>query len=183
MQLINSIDISIMSFIRDYFKCGFLDFLMPIISNLGNNGFIWIIISLILIFNKKYRYVGVVTLTILLTATILGEGIIKHIVQRPRPSIYIDAASLLVKVPNSYSFPSGHTATAFGAALVLGKYFKRYKYFIYFFACIMGFSRVYLFVHYPSDVIAGIVLGIISYKLVTYLFDKYYKVNLVEVNR
>lgn len=182
MQFINSIDISIMSFIRDYFKCGFLDLLMPIISSLGNSGFIWIIVALILIFNKKYRFVGIVTLVTLLTTIILGEGIIKHLVQRPRPSVFLDTTSLLVKIPNSYSFPSGHTSTAFGAAVVLGNYFKSYKSLIFFFACVMGFSRVYLFVHYPSDVVGGMILGIVSYKLVTYLFNKYYKINLVELN-
>lgn len=182
MQFINSIDINIMSFIRDYFKCGFLDLLMPIISNLGNSGFIWIIISLILIFNKKYRFAGIVTLLTLLTAVVLGEGIIKNLVQRPRPYAFLDTTSLLVKVPNSYSFPSGHTSTAFGAALVLGNYFKKYKFLIFFFACVIGFSRVYLFVHFPSDVLGGIVIGAISYKLVTYLFNKYYKINMVEIN-
>lgn len=177
MQTIINIDLNIMNFIKVYLKCSFLDFLMPIVSELGNNGFIWITMSVFLIFNKKYRHIGIIMLTTIFMAVILGEGIIKHLVQRPRPSNFIDASNLLIKVPDSYSFPSGHTTMAFGSVFVFSKYFKKYKLYFFAFASIIGFSRIYLSVHYPSDVIGGVILGFISYELVIYLYHRYYKIN------
>lgn len=104
--------------------------------------------------------------------TILGEGILKHIVGRLRPSNEILNSSGLISKPLSYSFPSGHTASAFAAAGILAKYFKKYSALIFTLAVLIAFSRLYLYVHYPTDVLAGLFLGLICCKGTIYIFER-----------
>lgn len=135
-----------------------MDKLMVAISTLGNAGIMWIVIGILLTISKKYRKVGLVLLSALILGALLGEGILKNLIQRPRPSGF----ELIVKKPSSYSFPSGHTTAAFGAAMILSNYFKKYKIGIYSFAFLIAFSRLYLCVHYPTDVMGGMILGTVS---------------------
>ena len=108
----------------------------------------------------------------LILSTILGEGILKHVVQRVRPSEDIPAVNLLIAKPLSYSFPSGHTASSFAVAGVLAKYFKDYAIEFLGLASLIAFSRLYLYVHYPTDVLAGIILGLICSRIIIYMFSR-----------
>ncbi|GAB6169379.1 phosphatase PAP2 family protein [Clostridium carnis] len=173
IQSISNIDISILMIIREYLSSPLMDKVMKILSTLGNIGFIWIVIGIILLLNKKYRKIGIILLLSLLLGSILGEGIIKKLVQRPRPFLNLENITLIINAPSTYSFPSGHTASSFAAAVVLGKYFEKEKYIFYLLACGIAFSRMYLFVHYPSDVVAGIILGVISAKIIITLVEHY----------
>ncbi|WP_195262657.1 phosphatase PAP2 family protein [Clostridium sp. 1001275B_160808_H3] len=159
-EYINLIDISILRFIRNYFSSPLMDSMMIFITKLGDRGFVWIVIGIILLISKKYRKIGFTMLIALAVTSIIGEGIIKNIIQRPRAFITFPDIEIIIKAPLSYSFPSGHTASSFAAAVVLGYYIKNWRYLFYFFAALVAFSRLYLFVHYPSDIIGGIVLGI-----------------------
>nr|WP_248484790.1 phosphatase PAP2 family protein [Tepidibacter aestuarii] len=172
MEIIKMIDISLLNFVHNYFQNDIFDKIMPIISFLGNGGIIWIIISLILITNKKYRKVGMLSFFALILSTILVEGILKNLMQRPRPFIEFTNINLLIKKPLSYSFPSGHATSSFAAAGVIGNMIRKYKVLTMILAGLIAFSRVYLFVHYPVDVIAGIILGLILSYLITYKFIK-----------
>ena len=98
----------------------------------------------------------------LLLNAILGEVIIKNIVQRPRVFNTYPDISIIINPPDSYSFPSGHTASSFTAAMLIGYYLKKWRYGAYILASLIAFSRLYLFVHYPTDIICGILLGTIS---------------------
>ncbi len=158
---INFIDLRILEIIRTYFFSSFMDSIMVLITKLGDRGLIWIIISIILLLSKKYKKIGITMIIALLLTSIIGEGLIKNIIQRPRVFNSIDDIKLIIKAPSSYSFPSGHTASSFAAAMVLGYYIKKYKYLFYFSAFLVAFSRLYLWVHYPSDIVGGIVFGII----------------------
>lgn len=160
-EYINLIDISILRFIREYFSSPLMDSVMVLITKLGDRGFIWIAIGVILLISKKYRKIGFTMLIALAITSIIGEGIIKNIIQRPRAFITFPDVEIIIRPPLSYSFPSGHTASSFAAAVVLGYYIKNLKVLFYFFAALVAFSRIYLFVHYPSDIIAGILLGIV----------------------
>ncbi|MGL5380307.1 phosphatase PAP2 family protein [Clostridium sp.] len=173
MDLIYSFDIRILMWIREYLDCKALDNIMKLVSTLGNAGAIWIFIGIVLLFSKRYRGVGITLLLALLITSILGEGIIKNIIQRVRPFVSNPDIKLIIEAPNSYSFPSGHTASSFAAANVLAKYFKDKKYLFYGFAALMAFSRLYLFVHYPSDIIGGIILGLIGGRIAIYIYKKY----------
>ncbi|ATD55700.1 phosphatase PAP2 family protein [Clostridium chauvoei] len=182
LQLIQNLDVNILTLIRENLTNPFLDKIMKTISSLGSGGLIWIVIAVILLCIKKYRKVGITLILALIIMTILGEGIIKHLVQRPRPFLVVPDIELIVKAPMSYSFPSGHTGSSFAAAFVLSSYFKDKKYLFLGIATLMGFSRLYLFVHYPSDVIAGVIVGFISYKVASILINKIFTKKYCGIN-
>ena len=171
ISLIQKFDSSILLYIKDNMHGTIMDKVMVAITSLGDNGAIWIIIAIILMINKKYRKIGFMALLALLLSTILGEGILKNVVQRIRPSADIPAIDLLIVKPLSYSFPSGHTTSSFAVAGVLAKYFKNYALEIFSLASLIAFSRLYLYVHYPTDVLAGVVLGLICSGIIVYLFN------------
>lgn len=174
MELLQSFDNNILLFIHNNLLNPIADFLLPIITKLGSDGAIWILLSLILISMKKYRKYGFMILLSLVIYLIVGSKIIKPLVARPRPFMELDFIKLIVDKPSGYSFPSGHSMSAFSAATILMFMNKKIGITGIILASIIAFSRVYLFVHYPSDVIAGAVLGVIagilSYKLVNYLY-------------
>lgn len=172
MSFIQSIDNAILMNIHNNMHSFILDKIMVLITSLGNGGLIWIIIGGILLLNKKYRKIGAMLIVSLILTTILGEGILKHIVQRLRPSNDILSQNMLISKPLSYSFPSGHTASAFAAAGILAIYFKKYAVFFFTLAALIAFSRLYLYVHYPTDVFAGMVLGLLCCKGTVLIFKK-----------
>ncbi|WP_066625103.1 phosphatase PAP2 family protein [Clostridium magnum] len=173
MSLIQNVDNSILLYIKNNMHEPNMDKAMVAFTTLGNAGTIWIVIAVLLIVNKKYRKIGFMALGALVLCTILGEGILKHVVQRIRPSADISAVNLLIPKPLSYSFPSGHTASSFAVAGVLAKYFKKYAPGFWILASLIAFSRLYLYVHYPTDILGGIILGVISSNVVIYMFSKF----------
>lgn len=169
---LQNIDNSILLFIKNNMHSHIMDSTMVAITTLGNGGAIWIIIAVLLVINKKYRKIGFIVLGALALSAILGEGILKHAIQRIRPSADIPEINLLIAKPLSYSFPSGHSASSFAGAGVLSKYFKTYASGFFVLASLIAFSRLYLYVHYPTDVLAGIILGLICSKASIYIFSK-----------
>ena len=161
-EAINNIDLNILTSLHGLVQNPFLDRIMPYVTSLGNTGIIWIIISIIMICTKKHRTTGILCLSALLLTTALGEGIIKHLVQRQRPYNHIDSLNLLISEPISYSFPSGHTGSSFAAATVIGSRMRKAAPWVFAFAILIAFSRLYLMVHYLSDVLAGAMLGALS---------------------
>lgn len=177
ISLIQRFDSSILLYIKNNMHGPIMDKVMVISTHLGDGGMIWLLIVALLMINKKYRKIGFMALAALVLSTILGEGILKHIVKRMRPSADISAVNLLIAKPLSYAFPSGHTASSFAVAGVLAKYFKEYALEFFTLASLIAFSRLYLYVHYPTDVLAGIVLGLICSGIIIYLFNKVNYVN------
>lgn len=172
MSLIQNLDNFILLFIKNNMHWYIMDKTMVVITSLGNGGSIWIVIACLLLISKKYRKIGFMSLGALILSAVFGEGILKHVVQRIRPSASIPAANLLISKPLSYSFPSGHTTSSFAAAGVLAKYFKHYALGFFILASLIAFSRLYLYVHYPTDVLAGIILGLICSRIIIYLFSR-----------
>lgn len=134
------------------------DRIMPIITMMGNLGVIWLIISSLMLLKVEYRIIGVGVILALILTTIIGEGIIKHIVKRNRPFKNNDE-KLLINKPITYSFPSGHTASSFAALAVFLQMNGKLGLVVSPIATLIAFSRVYLKVHYPTDVIFGMILG------------------------
>ena len=179
--LLQNIDNSILLFIKNNMHSDIMDGAMVTITSLGNGGAIWIIIAVLLMINKKYRKISFIVLGALILCTILGEEILKYVIQRIRPCVDIPVINMLIAKPLSYSFPSGHSASSFAAAGVLSKYFKKYTLVFFTLASLIAFSRLYLYVHYPTDVLAGIILGLICSKASIYIFNKInknYKVSM-----
>lgn len=145
----------------------FLDKIMVFITTLGENGFIFILLGLVLLCTKKHRKVGFAVIAALAVMVVGNNLILKEIFARPRPfnldydwwnAVY--RYPELVARPDSYSFPSGHTSSAFAAAFAALFYNKKIGLPTLVFAAVMGFTRIFVQVHYCSDVLAGIVVGL-----------------------
>ncbi|HDK7161053.1 TPA: phosphatase PAP2 family protein [Clostridium botulinum] len=172
MNFIQNIDIYLLDFIYKSIGNDFLDKIMIFITSIGNLGLIWIAISVFLLISKKYRRVGMLCIASLILSSLIGEVVLKNLVQRGRPFTAIEGINLLVKAPKSFSFPSGHTASSFAVATIIGRKIKNFKLPIYILAFAIAFSRLYLYVHYPSDVLVGTLIGIISANIILYIYNK-----------
>ncbi len=156
-----SLDWSILHGIQQWIACPFLDFLMPKITALGNAGAIWILAAGGLICTRKYRRQGILLLGGLAAGLLVGNVILKNVIARPRPCWLDPSVPLLVSVPTDYSFPSGHTMASVIGATILTQTDRRFGYAAIPLAALIAFSRLYLYVHFPSDVLAGAILGVI----------------------
>lgn len=139
----------------------FLDFIIPKISFLGNAGMLWIATAIILVHFKKTRRCGVALGATLIICLILDNLLLKNIVSRERPFNVDESIKLLIPEPTDYSFPSGHTLSCFACTTVFMYYYRRpFGYITLVFSIIIGFTRLYLRVHFPSDVVSGAIIGI-----------------------
>lgn len=160
MNGLNPFDAAIMGFVQTYFHNPVTDTIFPIITYLGEAGMIWILIGVTLLFFKKTRLCGFLLLVAMLGGFLTGEVFLKNVICRPRPCHdFPNYVSMLIPIPGSYSFPSGHSASSFAAATVLFYHFKKWGIAAYVLAFLIAFSRIFLFVHYPTDVLAGTALG------------------------
>lgn len=141
-----SIDWSILHWIRDVLTCPFLDFLMPKLILLSNGGAVWLLA------------VGV----------LVGNVCLKNLIARPCPCWLDSSVRLLIADPTDYSFPSGHTLSSVIGATILTKTDRRFGYAAIPLAALIAFSRLYLYVHFPSDVLAAAVLGVMIGELAFY---------------
>lgn len=143
-----------------------LNYIMIFITILGNGGLIWIAAALFLIFQNKnmLKREGFTIAVALIIFSVLGLLILKPIIARPRPFI-AQGVDILIREPMGFSFPSGHTGSSFAAASVIYFYNKKRGLLALILATLIAFSRMYLFVHYPSDIVGGLILGIISSRI------------------
>lgn len=142
---------------------------MLFVSSLGNFGAIWIALAALLLIIERYRQSGLAVSIALLIDFVAVNLIIKPLVGRERPCDVTVPEDMLLACLSDHSFPSGHTAAAFAAAFALFLCHKRAGSAALILAVLMGFSRLYLFVHFPSDVIAGALLGL-SFGFIGYKF-------------
>ena len=156
------IEIQILNLIQGL-RTSFGDFVVPLISSLGNAGVLWILLTVVLLLVPKKREVGMILLFALLVDLLLCNILIKPLVARVRPYDVNTAIRLLVDKPVDYSFPSGHTAASFAsvAALYLAGEKRLWKWALAA-AVLIAFSRMYLYVHYPTDVLGGIAVGVLA---------------------
>lgn len=171
--MIRDIDYAILDFIQEKLSSPFMDELMKFITRLGDYGIIWIIFCALFLISPKTRYIGFIGLFSLLFSLIINNQILKNIFQRTRPYVGLDKELLIPKLTSS-SFPSGHTSASFSVAFVFGKYLEKpYYYFSYLLAILISFSRMYLYVHFPTDVIFGILVGYLCSYLAIQAFNRY----------
>lgn len=161
-DIMNEFELRILDFIQEHIKCGFLDFLMPLITLFGEGGVFWIAAALILLFTKKYRKTGVAMGVALALGFVIGNLTLKPLIARVRPYDMPGVeVELLVSRLGDKSFPSGHTLACFEAATVLFIHDKLLGIPAVVIAVLVALSRLYLYVHYPTDVLAGALLGIL----------------------
>ena len=151
----------ILLFIQENLRFAFLTPIMVFISTLSNGGRIWVIFTLLLLCFKKTRRAGLCSLIALIFMFVFNNLLIKNLVGRTRPYEMIDSLVLLVKEQKDFSFPSGHTASAFASAVAVYKDMpKAAGIGLLIFAAITAYSRLYVSVHYPTDVLGGLIIGI-----------------------
>ena len=126
----------------------------------GSYGQLWVIVAALLLIFKKTRKAGVSVLIAYLAVFLIGQLALKNLFSRPRPCQIDEAFALLVARPSSSSFPSTHSAWAFGAATAIFMQHRKMGVAAYVVAALIGFSRLYMFLHFPTDVLFGMVLGI-----------------------
>ena len=158
-----SFDLPVLEWIRTNVWCEVLDVVMPIITTFGDGGIFWIAWSVLLMFFPKTRKTGLGMAFALAMGLVVCNLTLKPMVARIRPyDLQAELGvtiNLLQGTMHDFSFPSGHTIASFEAATVLLKNSKKMGIPAYILAILIAFSRLYLYVHYPTDVIASIILG------------------------
>lgn len=166
------------SILYSILRTDFLDsFFLGISKLIGSYGQLFLILGILLMFPKKTRKTGLAVILTFFGVLLFGQLLLKHLVNRPRPCQIDTVFSMLVARPTSASFPSTHSSWAFGTATAVFMRYRKAGAALFIFACIVAFSRMYLFLHFPTDVlfgcIMGIALGIGSVKLSDGLMKRY----------
>ena len=165
-QFISNSDINLLYFIQEHFRNDFLTPIFRFITDLGDMGLIWIISAVFFLIFQKTRSAGFAALLSITINFIITNGILKQWVARARPFETYPDIIPLISPPTDFSFPSGHTACAFALAFIVYKILPRiYGIPAITAAALMGFSRLYLAVHYPADVLMGVFAGAVSARL------------------
>ena len=170
-------DGEILLFIQDHIRQEWMDWFWKAVTHLGDGGVFWILLGIILLFSKKTRPAGVAALLALLVGALITNVCLKNFVARIRPYEVVEGLRLMIERQRDYSFPSGHTAASFASvtALYLAGEKKMWKAALVL-AVLIALSRLYLYVHYPTDIIGGVLFGSLSgylgYKIVEWIQKK-----------
>ncbi len=175
MELIQKVDLNILNWIQTHLKCVFLDVIMPALSALCDNGEIWLACGLGLIILRKYRKQGILMAVSIMVCVIIGNLVLKQAAARPRPCWINESVPLLIESPSDYSFPSGHTLISAAGAVSVFMANRKFGWAAFPLAALIAFSRLYLYVHFPSDVLVGAAIGtfvtIVIFKFGGKLYD------------
>ena len=174
LNMIQDVDFMILDWIQSHLTCGLLDRVMPAVSFLGNAGWIWITIAVLLLLWKQHRRCGMKLAVGLIICLVVCNFLLKNGVARPRPCWINQSVELLIKTPKDYSFPSGHTMTGITSAVILMCYNRRFGIPALILACLIAFSRLYLYVHFPTDILGGLLLGILAAFLTEKLASRFF---------
>lgn len=144
-------------------RTDFLDSAIVFITNfVGKNAEIWLVLGIALLIFKKTRKIGLAVLLSYGLTWVICQDIIKDIICRPRPCHVDESIELLISRPSSYSCPSTHSALAMAMATSVYYFNKKFGIAAFVVSLIIGFSRMYLFVHFPTDVLLGYLIGIVA---------------------
>lgn len=157
-----SYEFAILDWIQENMRNPTLDLLMPAITALGNSGLIWLLLAGVLLLTPKHRRAGAAVLAGLVLEIICCNMVLKPLVARVRPCDVNTAVQLLIARPDDFSFPSGHTGASFAAAAALFADRNRLWIPSLILALLIAFSRLYLYVHYPTDILAGAAIGMMA---------------------
>lgn len=171
MQTIYDIDFAILDALQKI-HCTFLNYLLAFFTHLGTAGGIWVVTAIVLLVMKKTRKAGFTMALALIFELAISEKLIKHLVKRPRPYTLRPEVDTFIKRLDSYSFPSGHTCASFAAATVIFYYNKKAGIAAYITAFIIGFSRNYFYMHFPTDVLCGAIEGVLFGLLAIFIVNK-----------
>ena len=162
-ETIQAMDAGALLWIQEQVRCPALNPLIELYTNLGEGGLLWIAVSLALLLRRKTRRAGCLALVALLGCYAVNDLLLKELFARPRPFLTVDGLEILIAPPNSWSFPSGHASSSLAAA---GTWLRtlpgRGRWVLLALAVGMALSRLYVGVHYPTDVLAGMLVGLLG---------------------
>lgn len=159
LEFIQEFDFRVLECIQQNMRCGFLDSVFPVISNTLFVGLFWGMAAICMLFTKKYRRCGIAAIVCILLGLLCGNLFLKHLFARARPCWIKPIAGMIVAVPKDFSFPSAHTAISFIAAIVFLRHSRAFGIPALVFAAILAFTRLYLYVHFPTDILGGLILA------------------------
>ncbi|MCD7859363.1 MAG: phosphatase PAP2 family protein [Firmicutes bacterium] len=174
-------DLPILDWIAAHLYCPALDFIVPLITKLGNGGAVWIVLAVVLLCIPKTRRAGFTVALSLIVGLVLCNGIIKPLVGRIRPYDYVallgrEVTLLVPRETDAGSFPSGHANASFAAATALTFFHKKLGIAALVLALLIALTRLYLYVHYPTDILCGIATGVctafIANAIVSRIYDR-----------
>ena len=169
-------EFAILDFIQKYMTSPIFDKIMIFITTMGNAGAVWIVLSLLMMCSKKYRKVGFMLALGLIGSLVIGNLILKPSIARLRPFQLREGINLLIAPPHDFSFPSGHTLASFISCSILLMNDRKKGIASLVLAVLIAFSRLYLYVHFPTDILGGIVLGVVigcaSVKTIQHIYLK-----------
>lgn len=161
MDWLLQLDGNILLFIQEHMRMDWLTLPMTFITNLGNAGFIWLVLLAILLFIPKQRKTAIMGLIAIFIGFIITNVLLKNMVARIRPYEVVEGLKYIGQMPHDFSFPSGHSTCSIAAGAVLFcKWPKKAGIPVLIFAILICLSRLYVGVHYPTDVIAGGLVGL-----------------------
>lgn len=175
-------DAGFLLYIQEYIRSDFLNPIMKVLTHSGDKGILLIVLILALLIIPRTRAIGIMSTISIAIEALLNNVLLKNIIARTRPYDEIEGLINLVGKQSDYSFPSGHTGAAFavaGAMLVVALFglpmieksgeisrkdpslsFKLISVLLIMYATLLAFSRMYVGVHYPTDVLCGLLLGL-----------------------
>lgn len=162
-------DVTILNYVQKHCHNRFTDVFFTSLSRLGNGGAVWFCFGFYLFLNFHQKQHALMLFFSIALAHLISQ-IIKPIIGRPRPFVAYPGKSLLIHTPGGYSCPSGHSATSFAAATVLCMAGRQFGIAAVILAFGIAFSRIFLFVHYPSDTLIGAGLGVLCAFLILFLY-------------
>lgn len=165
-DFLHSIDVDLFRFINSSLSNSVFDFIMPLITDLNKQRLVLVLVLVILLWmiirgRRNVRMAAFLLIITIIISDQLSSSVIKHWFERPRPCHALQNVHLLVSCGSGFSFPSSHAVNNFAAALILAFFIPQTKWWFLGFAAIVSFSRVYVGVHYPSDIIGGAIIGLI----------------------
>ena len=174
LEYIQALDWAVLLWIQEVLRLPVLDGFMTLFTQLGNAGLVWVGISLALLLVPRTRRMGFWALVALLLGLLCTNVVLKHLVGRTRPWLVVEGLTHLVVENDPLSFPSGHTCAAFAAGSVWARFVERrwLKALCILQAVLMAFSRLYVGVHFPTDVLAGCAVGLFCGWLAWRLYGK-----------
>lgn len=172
----NEFEIKILDFIQEHLRCGFLDNIMVLLTRLADDGIVWIVLAISLLCFKQTRKMGITLSLALVLGLVIGNIGLKNLFARVRPYDVNPSVNLLIEKLSDFSFPSGHTRCCFESGMAMFLCDKRFGKVAFVLGGLIGFSRMYLYVHYPTDVLAGALLGLLNGFIAFIIVDKIYKI-------
>lgn len=174
MSWLLQLDGSILLWIQEYLRNDFFNVFWKGITLFGDGGYFWLTLTVVLLCFKKTRKTAIVAFCSIALCFLVTNLCLKNVIARPRPYTQIENLSILIKPLKGYSFPSGHTANSFAIALIYYRMLpKKWGIASVILAALIAFSRLYLGVHYPTDVLGGFVIALCCSTIVYYITKKY----------